>query len=71
VQWRALLAMAQTWVRPRLPLTGEDIVAAGVRPGPQIGAVLREVEAWWIDSDFTDDELSIAERLKAVAQALG
>jgi poly(A) polymerase len=27
------------------------------------------VEEWWIDSDFTDDEFSIIERLKAVVQA--
>jgi poly(A) polymerase len=69
-QWRALLAIAETWDRPRLPLSGEDIIAAGVPPGPRVGAVMREVETWWIDSDFTDDRLSIAERLKAVAQGL-
>ncbi|HWA22701.1 MAG TPA: CCA tRNA nucleotidyltransferase [Caulobacterales bacterium] len=69
-QWRALLAIAETWDRPRLPLSGEDIIAAGVPPGPRVGAVMREVETWWIDSDFTDDKLSIAERLKAVAQGM-
>jgi poly(A) polymerase len=70
-QWQALLAMAKTWVRPRLPLTGDDIVAAGVPSGPRVGAVMREIEAWWIDCDFTDDRLSIVERLKAVAQGMG
>ena len=70
-QWRALLALSQSWTRPLLPLTGEDILAAGVPPGPKVGAVRREVEAWWIDADFPDDRLSIVERLKAVAQGLG
>jgi poly(A) polymerase len=69
-QWRALLALAQGYVRPVLPLSGEDIMAAGVPEGPLIGAVRREVEAWWIDADFPDDKLSIVERLKAVAQGL-
>lgn len=69
-QWRALLALAQSYVRPTLPLSGEDIMAAGVPEGPLIGAVRREVEAWWIDADFPDDKLSIVERLKAVAQGL-
>jgi len=69
-QWRALLALAQSYVRPTLPLSGEDIMAAGVPEGPLIGAVRREVEAWWIDADFPDDRLSIVERLKAVAQGL-
>ncbi len=70
-QWRALLALSQGWVRPTLALSGDDILAAGVPAGPKVGAVRREVEAWWIDADFPDDRLSIVERLKAVAQGLG
>ncbi len=69
-QWRALLAHGQMWTPPRLPLTGDEVMAAGVPAGPKVGVVLREVEAWWIDSDFPDDKLSIIERLKAVAQGL-
>jgi poly(A) polymerase len=70
VQWRALLPMARSWTPPTLPLSGDEVAAAGVPRGPQIGAVLREVEAWWIDQDFPDDKLSIMERLKAVAQGM-
>ncbi|HEY8699209.1 MAG TPA: CCA tRNA nucleotidyltransferase [Rhizomicrobium sp.] len=70
VQWRALLAMADAWERPRFPLSGRDVMAAGVPEGPLVGRVLSEVEEWWIDADFTDDEFSLAERLKAVAQAV-
>lgn len=69
-QWRSLLALSQGWERPHLPLTGDEVAAAGVPPGPKVGAVMREVEAWWIDADFPDDKLSIVERLKAVAQGL-
>jgi poly(A) polymerase len=70
VQWRALLAMAGAWTAPKLPLTGEEVVAAGVPRGPMVGAVLREVESWWVDNDFPDDKLSIVERLKSVAQGM-
>jgi len=70
VQWRALLAMARTWTPPTLPLTGAEVMAAGVPEGPLVGAVLREVETWWIDNDFVDDKLSLVERLKAVAQGM-
>jgi poly(A) polymerase len=70
VQWRALLAMARSWPPPTLPLTGAEVMAAGVPEGPMVGAVLREVETWWIDHDFLDDKLSIVERLKAVAQGM-
>ena len=68
-QWRALLAMADSWVRPAPPLTGHEVRAAGVPDGPEIGRVMAEVEEWWIDADFTDDKFSAIERLKAVVQA--
>jgi poly(A) polymerase len=69
-QWRALLAHGQMWTPPRLPLTGDDVMAAGVPAGPKVGQVMREVEDWWIDADFPDDKLSVIERLKAVAQGM-
>jgi poly(A) polymerase len=68
-QWRALLALADSWVRPTFPLKGPDAMAAGVPQGPLVGKVLSEVEAWWVDNGFTDDKFSLAERLKAVVQA--
>jgi poly(A) polymerase len=70
IQWRALLALADAWQRPKFPLTGENVKAAGVPEGPLVGRILAEVEDWWIDSDFIDDEFSLAERLKAVVQAM-
>jgi poly(A) polymerase len=69
IQWRALLAMADAWERPKFPLDGGNVMAAGVPQGPLIGKILSEVEEWWIDSDFIEDEFSLAERLKAVVQA--
>ena len=69
VQWRALLALADAWQRPRFPLGGAHVMAAGVPEGPLVGRILAEVEDWWIDTDFLDDEFSLAERLKAVVQA--
>lgn len=69
-QWRALLMHAEIYRRPTLALTGDEVIAAGVPPGPKVGAALREVEAWWIEADFPEDKLSIVERLKAVAQGL-
>ncbi len=69
-QWRALLPMARGWQRPSFPLTGDQVIAAGVPRGPLVGAVMREVEDWWIDHDFLDDPMSLVERLKAVAQGM-
>lgn len=69
-QWRALIALGQTWEPPTLPMNGDQVMHAGVPAGPLVGQVLKEVEAWWIDADFPDDPLALVERLKAVAQAL-
>ena len=69
VQWRMMLAVADAWEPPRFPLTGREVMLAGVPEGPLIGRILEEVEDWWVDADFIEDEFSIAERLKAVVQA--
>ncbi|HVN00052.1 MAG TPA: CCA tRNA nucleotidyltransferase [Caulobacteraceae bacterium] len=69
-QWRALLPTARSWAPPRFPLTGEEVMAAGVAQGPLVGEVMREVEDWWVDNDFPDDKLALIERLKAVAQGM-
>ncbi len=69
-QWRALIPLAESWTPPLFPLTGEEVIAAGVPKGPVVGQVLKEVEAWWIDLDFIDDKLAAVERLKAVAQGM-
>ena len=69
-QWRGLIALGEGWTVPVFPLTGKDVVAAGVPAGPLVRQVLKEVEDWWIDSEFITDGLSLIERLKAVVQGL-
>ncbi len=69
MSWRAMLAQADSWPRPKFPLTGRDVMMAGVPEGPLVGHILAEVEEWWVDADFIEDEFSLAERLKAVVQA--
>jgi poly(A) polymerase len=69
-QWRGLLALGESWRAPVMPISGKDVVGSGVPAGPLVGEVLREVEDWWVDSDFIDDKLSLVERLKSVAQGL-
>jgi poly(A) polymerase len=69
VQWRMLLAVADAWERPRFPLSGREVMLAGVPEGPLVGKILAEVEEWWVDADFIEDEFSLAERLKAIVQA--
>lgn len=50
---------------PRLPIGGDDLIAAGIAPGPALGAELERLEQLWIESRFTLDRaqlLSLAGR---------
>jgi poly(A) polymerase len=69
-QWRGMIALGEGWTRPAFPLTGEDVIAAGAPKGPMVGQVLREVEDWWVDHDFIDDQMSTIEKLKSVVQGM-
>jgi poly(A) polymerase len=71
MQWRALLALGDAWVRPDFPVNGRQVMLAGVPHGPMVGEILEELEEWWVDADFIEDEFSLAERLKAIVQAKG
>jgi poly(A) polymerase len=70
VHWRTFLALAENWQPPRFPLTGTDVMRAGVPRGPLVGRVLAEVEAWWIDNGFSQDRVALDERLIQAVQAL-
>ncbi|MBO9581990.1 MAG: CCA tRNA nucleotidyltransferase [Sphingobium sp.] len=45
-------ARLQGWVSPRLPLSGGDLIAMGLKAGPQVAKALQEVERQWIASGF-------------------
>ncbi len=66
--WRMLLAMAKNWERPKFPLSGRDVMAAGVPEGPAVGQVLEAVEAWWMEQDFPGDQ-AVTEKLNALVVA--
>jgi len=49
----AALTHAARWTRPRFPVTGHDLIAAGAMSGPHLGAKLEALEEAWIASGFT------------------
>ena len=65
--WRMLLAMADSWDRPEFPLSGRDVMAAGVPEGAGVGMMLAALEREWADSDFALDEAALRARLAALA----
>lgn len=61
-----LLAIADAWQNPALPVGGGDVRALGIPAGPAVGALLKQVEAWWIDGDFRADRAACLGRLRAL-----
>ncbi|MBU0726556.1 MAG: CCA tRNA nucleotidyltransferase [Alphaproteobacteria bacterium] len=53
--YRVLLATAEGWTRPVLPVGGVDLLELGIPAGPKIGTLLKRLEDWWINQDFAPD----------------
>jgi poly(A) polymerase len=45
-------ALTESFSPPERPFSGLDVLAEGVREGPQVAAVLAAAEARWISEDF-------------------
>lgn len=51
-----LVTLARQWRRPKLPVSGTDLLEQGGQPGPELGQRLNQLEAVWRESDFTLDK---------------
>ncbi|MEK1888544.1 MAG: CCA tRNA nucleotidyltransferase [Phyllobacterium sp.] len=58
-----LLDYLKAYERPRFPLSGGDLVAAGLPKGPDVGKVQRALEDEWIESGFTLKRDQLLERI--------
>ncbi|MDX1542010.1 MAG: hypothetical protein R3349_11470, partial [Geminicoccaceae bacterium] len=59
---------AERFERPGLPVSGEDVLAAGVAPGPAVGRLLGAVEDWWVEHDFAPDRAACLARLAELTE---
>ena len=62
-RWMALLDLADDWTIPDFPLRGEDVLALGVSPGPEVGHRLNALKAWWEAEDFRPTREELLSRL--------
>jgi poly(A) polymerase len=65
--WRKLLADADHWRRPALPVGGRDVAALGVAQGKDVGRLLGLIERWWIARDFVPGRRECLSRLAQLA----
>jgi poly(A) polymerase len=59
----AAACAALAWDRPRLPVSGRDIIARGVAPGRDVAVRLGIFERAWVAAGFPDDAATVASLL--------
>jgi poly(A) polymerase len=62
----AALGLLLDWEKPRLPVSGRDLIALGVAPGPAVSRLLARVEAAWIAAGFPDDRDEVLAMARSV-----
>lgn len=63
----AVATAIRAWRRPVFPLRGADLLRHGLKPGPNISAVLKELESWWAAGGFAASrEACLAEMRRRV-----
>ncbi len=60
----ALLALTASWSPPAFPLRGRDLLTAGVEAGPEVGRLLRALEAWWLEGGLAADRAALLAELE-------
>ena len=64
--YAALLSEAQDWQRPKLPVGGKDLQAAGIPEGAELGRLLQALEDWWVAGGFKAGKAELKARLAAI-----
>lgn len=65
MRWHEMRDLPSHWPRPEFPIAGRDVIAAGIRPGPEIGELLSRLESAWKASDFELTREELIQRLEA------
>ncbi|MDF1748542.1 MAG: CCA tRNA nucleotidyltransferase [Alphaproteobacteria bacterium] len=62
--WQILSSQAEDWQPSSFPISGKDALALGLESGPDMGRMLKDIEAHWIGSDFTLSRAALIDMLK-------
>lgn len=60
----AVLEELRTMDVPRFPLSGKDLLARGITPGPRLGQELQRLEQLWLESRFALDRDALLGRIE-------
>ncbi len=62
--WIAQIEAAGGFEPPPFPLTGRDLLAAGLPRGPAVGEALEALRDWWLAEGFRPDRAALLGRLR-------
>jgi poly(A) polymerase len=57
------LKRADDWIPKKMPVTGHDLLQAGIKEGPSLGVAMTHLEEWWIANDFLPEKEECLGRL--------
>ena len=61
-----LLERCTSWTPPDFPISGTDVLALGLQPGPMVGTILGLVESWWENTGYQASRQECLDRLMRV-----
>lgn len=64
----ALLQRSENYTRPVFPLSGADVMAAGVPAGKRVGELLSSLESLWVERNFLLDRAALTARLEELVR---
>lgn len=67
--WRDLQALPVRSPVPSFPIGGRDVLGHANIHGPAVGMLLKQLEDWWIEGDFTAGEADLRNRLQQMVAA--
>lgn len=62
------LKIIQKWEIPDLPVTGHDLMKAGIKEGPELGRTLAAIEDWWIEGGFKASKLDCLKKQEVLSK---
>jgi poly(A) polymerase len=65
-RWKNLLLFERKTELPEFPVSGADLKARGIRAGPEMGAILKSLEDWWLAAGFPSDKAVVLKRLDSM-----
>ncbi|MDM9621709.1 poly(A) polymerase [Rhizobium sp. AC44/96] len=63
-----LLEHAMRWEKPAFPLSGSDMLGAGIPAGKRVGETLSLLENQWIEENFAPDRAALLARLSQLVK---